>query len=167
MLIKITLLKNRLWHRCFPVNFAKLPRTTFLTEDLRWLLPSFSSLKNKRQKINEEHLSSVNLVSSVITKYSHYIESFKQKVKQGPFYVCVVSNRCHYDRNVIIFKCGVYSHDFITKINTTVLSFDHKFYICKTCNASAKKEKVPCQAVVSGLQLENVHKELIVLVLLR
>ena len=33
-----TLLKNRLWHRCFPVNFAKFPRTTFLTEHLRWLL---------------------------------------------------------------------------------------------------------------------------------
>ena len=25
-----TLLKKRLWHRCFPLNFAKLPRTPFL-----------------------------------------------------------------------------------------------------------------------------------------
>ena len=25
-----TLLKKRLWYRCFPVNFAKFPRTTFL-----------------------------------------------------------------------------------------------------------------------------------------
>ena len=33
-----TLLKKRLWHRCFPVNFAKFLRTTFLTEHLRWLL---------------------------------------------------------------------------------------------------------------------------------
>ena len=24
-----TLLKKRLWHRCFPVNFAKFPRTLF------------------------------------------------------------------------------------------------------------------------------------------
>ena len=53
--------------------------------------------------------------------------------------MCVVSNRCHYD----------------------------KFYICKTCNTSAKKEKIPFQAMVNGFQLENVHKELIVLVLLR
>ena len=31
-LIKLhaTLLKKRLWHGCFPVNFGKLPRTTFL-----------------------------------------------------------------------------------------------------------------------------------------
>ena len=33
-----TLLKNRFWHRCFSVNFAKLLRTPFLTEYLRWLL---------------------------------------------------------------------------------------------------------------------------------
>ena len=33
-----TLLKKRLWHRCFPVNFQKFLRTHFLTEHLRWLL---------------------------------------------------------------------------------------------------------------------------------
>ena len=33
-----TLLKKRLWHRCFPVNFAKFLRTPFLIEHLRWLL---------------------------------------------------------------------------------------------------------------------------------
>ena len=31
-----TLLKKRLWHRCFPVNFAKPLTTRFLTEQLRW-----------------------------------------------------------------------------------------------------------------------------------
>ena len=36
-----TLLKKRLWHRCFPVNFAKFLRTPFLTEHLRWLLLNF------------------------------------------------------------------------------------------------------------------------------
>ena len=32
------LLKKRLWHKCFPVNFAKFPRTPFFTEHLWWLL---------------------------------------------------------------------------------------------------------------------------------
>ena len=31
-------IKKRLWHRCFPVNFAKFLRTIILTEHLRWLL---------------------------------------------------------------------------------------------------------------------------------
>ena len=33
-----TLLKKRLWHRRFPVSFAKFLRIPFLTEHLWWLL---------------------------------------------------------------------------------------------------------------------------------
>ena len=33
-----TLLKKRLWHRCFPVNFAKFLRTAFLQNTSRRLL---------------------------------------------------------------------------------------------------------------------------------
>ena len=35
-----TLLKKRLSHRCFPVNYAKFLRTPFVTEHLWWLLLS-------------------------------------------------------------------------------------------------------------------------------
>ena len=33
-----TLLDKRLWHKCFPVHFAKFLRTPFLIEHLWWLL---------------------------------------------------------------------------------------------------------------------------------
>ena len=33
-----TLLKKRLWHGCFPMNFAKFLATRFLKEHFRWLL---------------------------------------------------------------------------------------------------------------------------------
>ena len=33
-----TLLKKRLWHRCFPVNFVKFLRTPFYIKHLWWLL---------------------------------------------------------------------------------------------------------------------------------
>ena len=36
------LLKNSLWHRCFPVNFAKFIRTPPFTEHLRWLFLYYS-----------------------------------------------------------------------------------------------------------------------------
>ena len=42
-----TLLKKRLWHRCFPVNFAKFLRTLFFAEHLRWLFLSLSTLPSK------------------------------------------------------------------------------------------------------------------------
>ena len=37
-LMPATLLKKRLWHRCFPVNFSKFLKAPFFTEHLRWLL---------------------------------------------------------------------------------------------------------------------------------
>ena len=33
-----TLLKKRLWHRCFPANFVKFSITYFFIEHVRWLL---------------------------------------------------------------------------------------------------------------------------------
>ena len=36
----VTLLKKRLWHKCFLVNFAKFLRTPVFTKHLRWLLLS-------------------------------------------------------------------------------------------------------------------------------
>ena len=39
-----TLLKKRLWHSCFLVNFVKFVRILFLTEHLRWLLLSVPAL---------------------------------------------------------------------------------------------------------------------------
>ena len=36
-------IKKGVWHRCFPVNFAKFVRTPFLIEHLRWLLLTLES----------------------------------------------------------------------------------------------------------------------------
>ena len=48
------LLKKSLWHRCFPVNFAKFLRTPFFTEHLRWLLLSRKcSVKKMFLKISQ------------------------------------------------------------------------------------------------------------------
>ena len=47
-----TLLKKRLWHRCFPVNFTKFLRTSFLTEHLQWLLLYSAILKLHKCKTN-------------------------------------------------------------------------------------------------------------------
>ena len=39
-----TLLKKKLWHRCFPVNFVNFLRIPFLTEHLRWLILCIASM---------------------------------------------------------------------------------------------------------------------------
>ena len=54
-----TLLKKRLWHGCFPVNFAKYLRTPFLTKHFWWLLLELhlilSHWSRNRSKISNLH----------------------------------------------------------------------------------------------------------------
>ena len=49
-LFRATLLRRRLWHRCFSVNFAKFLRTLFLTEHLRWML--LAVLESAEQRVS-------------------------------------------------------------------------------------------------------------------
>ena len=46
---------NEVWHRCFPVNFAKLLGTPFLTEHLRWLHLSFIASGFYVKNLNKPH----------------------------------------------------------------------------------------------------------------
>ena len=48
-----TLLKKRLWHRCFPVNSVKSLRTPFLTEHLQWPL-LLNRFLQQLQMVSEE-----------------------------------------------------------------------------------------------------------------
>ena len=59
--------------------------------------------------------------------------------------MCVTGNQCLYYSNVLLFNIAKYDNEFISKLNMKVSSFDGKCYICRTCNSSAKKLKVPCQ----------------------
>ena len=42
-----TLLKKKLWHRCFPVNFAKLSKNTIFTEHVRTTASRIKGLYTK------------------------------------------------------------------------------------------------------------------------
>ena len=56
-----TLLEKRLCHRCFPVNFAKFPRTPFITEHFWWLiLSSFYEIFSLATCINITEFNCVN-----------------------------------------------------------------------------------------------------------
>ena len=57
-----TLLKKRLWRRCFPVNLAKFLRTPFFTEHLRWLLlEGYHILRRKQNSYNPMHKNGCKL----------------------------------------------------------------------------------------------------------
>ena len=77
-----TLLKKRLWHRCFPVNFVKFLRTPFLTEHLWWLLIYFKTrcwfnhfLKNPCLFSNRQP---VDIIATWILKSSYWMRKLYQ-----------------------------------------------------------------------------------------
>ena len=81
----VSFFKKRLWHRCFPVIFAKFLRTSFLTEHLGWLLlkgqSDFQTKGLKRERQGENQSTAPDKSSITIS----CINPIKQK---RPFYRC-------------------------------------------------------------------------------
>ena len=61
--VSFLILKRRLWNRCFPVNFEKLLKTSFLQSTCGWL-PLTLEKENlpKHSKFSQSSLSKLNLV---------------------------------------------------------------------------------------------------------
>ena len=86
-----TLLENRLWHRCFPVKFAKFLRTAFLTEPLQWLLlraakcvsmPHLSTIQNTSNSLAKAHLRTPFLQNSsqrLLSNVSYFLKQGKNR----------------------------------------------------------------------------------------
>ena len=77
-----TLIKTRLWHKYFPVNFAKFLRKPFLTEHLRWLLlkifPTWFTLPTQ-SLIVIFHTYSTSLTRNVTANVTNYFcDIFKE-----------------------------------------------------------------------------------------
>ena len=85
-----TLLKKRLWHWCFPMNFVNFLRTPFLIEHLRWLFliqpfkktqhNFFSPLKLNSSYIWSKRLP--NICLCFIPLSETYLNSSLQKVEK-------------------------------------------------------------------------------------
>ena len=86
---------------------------------------------------------------------SSCVQAFQKKIYEGPFYYCVVCNRSLYRKFVTHYK-----NQYDANVVTDVFSSDGKKYICKTCDNSLKKKKVPCQAVCNKLHIEDVPIQL-------
>ena len=88
------------------------------------------------------------------------IEQFKKKIREGPYYICCVCNRLLYRRSVVMFCANKY---LCQEFFTVQTSFDGRQYICKSCQSKVKVDKVPCQAVVNNMYVDEVPRELAVL----
>ena len=110
----------------------------------------FEKQTNLRSTAQHTKLLKCNVLDSCIN-------SFQNKIKEGPYYICSVCNRILYRKTVIQLKKNKYS---IQHLFTEKRSFDNIEYICKTCNSKLSKGQVPCQAVYNKLMVDEIPIEL-------
>ena len=87
------------------------------------------------------------------------IIKFTKQIQEGPYYVCVVCNRCHYLRSVILFKQEKYDID-IDQFYYEVSSVDGLLYICGTCHKKLLKSEIPAQSIWNKLGISLLPDEL-------
>ena len=86
------------------------------------------------------------------------INQFKRRIREGPYFICTVCNRILYKKSVI------------TCINKKLMLAKHisifksylmeKKYVCNTRRSRVIKGKLPCQAVVSNMYMDEIPREL-------
>ena len=87
------------------------------------------------------------------------ISKFTSLIQEGPYYICVVCNRCLYRRCVIIFKIEKYVIDVID-FYYEVINSDGKLYICLTCHKKLNKSEIPAQSVHNKLEIYDFPDDL-------
>ena len=141
-------------------NFEKYEQK--LEQHKQYKTTNYDTFKNsekyrKKLDANKKYINNDRKRKMLTLKTSdERIDSFKIQITNGPYYICVVCNRCLYRRSVKYFVEEKYNmpqenYFFVAHIN----SFDQKEYICTTCDGKLKKSEVPCQAVCNKLQVVN------------
>ena len=85
------------------------------------------------------------------------INPFKRKIGEGPYFICTVCNQILYKKSVI--TCINKKYPCQTYFNIQQ-SFDGKQCICNTCHSKVIKGKLPCQAVVNNMYVDEIPTKL-------
>ena len=76
-----------------------------------------------------------------ITSFDESVNKFKTLIKNGPVFVSVVCNRCHYRKFVIFLIMRRYNVDEDSIF--MVMSYDGNYYICNTCDKALRNNRMP------------------------
>ena len=120
---------------------------------------NYDNLEPAPKKKRLQQISSKNKIKYNVRGQheSVCIKEFKDKIREGPYYICCVCNRMLYKKSVINFISTKYPNQHYFCVQT---SFDGKEYICNTCNSKVKLGKVPCQAVINNMYVDDSPVEL-------
>ena len=110
--------------------------------------PKYKAMINKRKDVKRRRLYE--------SPFDRKVSNFKLLIKNGPFFICAICNRCLYRTSVICSNIEKYSVD--ENIIFMVKSYDDNYYICTTCDKALCKISVPCEAVANRLNVVELPK---------
>ena len=117
---------------------------------------SYKKHVSKRKLCPVKSYTKSKMARKEISDGKKRIQKFKLHISQGPYFICVVCNRCLYKQLVKLFHENKYDTTLHENIfDFRILSFDEKEYICITCDSKLIKNKIPCQAVINDLELHE------------
>ena len=97
--------------------------------------PKYTATINKRKEVRRRRLYG--------SSFDRKVSNFKLLIKNGPFFICGICNRCLYRTSAICFNIEKYS------VNKSVIfmlkSYDDNYYIRTTCDKALRKNTIPCQ----------------------
>ena len=116
-----TLLKKRIWHKCFPVNFAKFLRTRFVTEHpggCFWTYLFLSLLektawKLKRRLIKELLLSMLLLYTRIFSTLKH-LSFFKTKLVSHSI---KARSHCNFSKPFLVYVVKIIERAILKKVS--------------------------------------------------
>ena len=121
--------------------------------------PRHEEVKSADRICKKSRTSTLNFdANNEVPRFCSKVSVFKELINSGPYYICVVCNRCLYRRSVGLFnrnKFCVISDDVFRFVS----SFDGNFYIYKTCGKKLNKNCILCQAVCNMLEVCELPKE--------
>ena len=95
--------------------------------------------------------------TNMSTSSKEKVSTFKELIKDGLFFICVVCHRCLYRRSVLIFYQNKYNLEIPPLFR--IKSFDSSTYICETCSQKCQKYEIPCRSVSNTLEVFDLPTE--------
>ena len=91
--------------------------------------------------------------------YMNMLSCFEKSIEHGPTLTGNICWKFEYRTNVICLDPEKYSehNDLFSKCRTEQTSDDKTQYVCKSCDCSLKKGKMPSQTQNNGMQLNNMY----------
>ena len=95
-------------------------------------------INKKKQMCSYYHKKAIMSTSS-----KRKVSKFKERIKDGPFFLCVVCHCCLYRRSVVIFDQNKYNLEISPLFY--IKSFGSSTYISETCSKKCRKCEIPCR----------------------